>query len=367
MNVLIFSVSIGNGHDQVAHTLSQEFLQKVPSCRVKVKNTLKLLNPLLDKVLLESYMNIIRFYPKAWGALYDRSNSKESLIDINDISSTLFKGRLKKEIDEFKPSVIICTHPFPSAIMANLKSKGKITTPIVTIVTDYNVHISYLNENVDHFVIASEYLSNELIEFGIAPTRILPFGIPIRKEFSMKCDGDEIRQRLKLSSKKTILVMGGGLGLGEISKVVTKTDAMLEDIQIIAVAGKNPKLEKKLRALKLKNDFKVYGFASNIHELMEISDCVISKPGGITSAEILAKKKPLIIFSPLPGQEFENTEFLMNSGTALNTDNLNRIPILVKQLFTSKKRLNCIQEMAEEVARPNAANEVVDYLVKLYN
>ena len=367
MNILIFSVSIGNGHDQVAHTISQEFLDKIPNCRVKVKNTLKLLNPFLDKVLLESYLNIIRFYPKAWGALYDRSNIKDSLIDINDISNTLFKGKLKKEINEFNPSVIICTHAFPSAIMANLKSKGKLNIPIVTVVTDFNVHISYLNEYVDFFVLASEYLSDDLIEFGIKPEKILPFGIPIRKEFSDKLDKDEIRKRLKLSDKKTLLIMGGGLGLGQISKAVTKTDAILDDIQIIAIAGKNPKLEKKLRDLKLKNDFKVYGFVRNIYELMEISDCVITKPGGITSAEILAKKKPLIIFSPLPGHEFENTEFLMNSGTALTTDNISRIPILVKQLFKSKNRLHCIEKMAEEMAKPNATVELVDYLIKLYN
>ncbi len=367
MNVLIFSVSIGNGHDQVAHTISQEFLHRLPHCRVKVKNTLRLLNPVLDKVLLESYMNIIKIYPKAWGALYDRSNSKESLIDINDISNTLFKGRLKKEIDEFKPSVIICTHPFPSSIMANLKSKGRFDIPIVTVITDYNVHVAYLNEHVDHFILANEYLSEDLLEFGIRQDRILPFGIPIRKEFTHGGDPAEIRQRLGLADKRTLLVMGGGLGLGEISNVVKKTDDILDDIQIIAVAGKNSRLERKLKDLKLKNDLKVYGFVNNIHELMEISSCIITKPGGITSAEILAKKKPMIIFSPLPGQEYENTEFLMNAGIAMTTDNLNRIPALVKQLFRSENRIPCMEKMAEEIAKPFAAKDLTEHLIKLYN
>ncbi len=367
MNILLFSVSIGHGHDQVAHTISQEFLSSVPNCRVKVKNTLKMLNPILDKVLLESYMNIIKFYPKAWGALYDRTNTKESFIDINDISSTLFKGKLKKEIESFKPSVIICTHPFPTAIMASLKSKNKIDIPIVSVITDFNVHISYLNDFVDHYIIASENLKYDLIEYGIKEDRILPLGIPIRSIFNLPIDRQEVCDRLGLINKRTILVMGGGLGLGQISKVVLKMDEILENIQIIAVAGRNAKLEKTLKNLNLKNDFKVYGFVNNIHELMEISDCIISKPGGVTSAEILAKQKPLIIFSPLPGHEFENTEFLMNSGTALSTENIDKIPHLVKQLLNSEKRVLCIKEMAIEIAKPFATQSLKEMLLSKYD
>jgi processive 1,2-diacylglycerol beta-glucosyltransferase len=138
------------------------------------------------------------------------------------------------------------------------------------------------------------------------------------------------------------------------------------DVQIIAVAGRNLRLESKLKSLDTINKLVVYGFINNIHELMEVSDCIITKPGGVTTAEILCKQKPLVIFSPLPGQENENAEFLLNSGAAVATSDVNKIPVLINQIFSSQTRLRCFRDMTGELKKPDASAKLVKFLTAKY-
>ncbi|HYE83684.1 MAG TPA: glycosyltransferase [Clostridia bacterium] len=367
MNVLIFSVSIGNGHDQVAHTLRNEFIRQDNSSRIKIINTISYISPILDKVILDGYLNILKFYPKAWGKLYEKTNRLDPIIDINDIANRLMTSKLRKTTVNFDPDVIICTHSFPAAIISSLKQKKRIDCPLITIITDFNIHSSYINENTDYYVIPHEDLTYVMENFGVSRVKVLPLGIPIKREFTEVHKREELLLKLGFEDKNSILVMGGGLGLGEINNIVKAIDNYMDDIQIIAIAGRNHRLESKLKSLSTKNKLVVYGFVNNIHELMEVSDCVITKPGGVSTAEILSREKPLVIFSPLPGQEYENAEFLLNSGAAVATSDVKKIPILIDQIFSSEVRMKCFREMTGILKKPDSAYNIVHFLGDRYS
>ncbi len=366
MNILIFSVSIGNGHDQVAHTLKDAFNRNDPSNNIRIVNTISLISPLLDKVILDSYLNILKLYPKAWGKIYEKTNKLDPIIDINDITNKLTRGRFKKSIFNFKPDAIICTHSFPASIIASLKEKHFVTCPLITIITDYNIHSTYINDFTDYYIIAHESLTHSIMAYGVKEEKILPFGIPIKPEFSEALNHEEIVDKLELKNKKTFLVMGGGLGLGSIIRIVKELDVVLNDVQIIAVAGRNEKLELSLRSIKSLNDLIIYGFIPNMHEVMEVSDFIISKPGGVTCAELLAKEKPLIIFSPLPGQESDNADFLLNYGVAVRASNINKIPYLINNILSLDVKLNCMKTISSFLKKPNSTTEIVDFIIKTY-
>lgn len=367
MNILIFSVSIGNGHDQVAHTLRNEFIRQDKSSRVKIINTISYISPILDKVILDSYLNILKFYPKAWGKLYEKTNRLDPIIDVNDIANKLITSKLRKTTVNFNPDVIICTHSFPAAIISSLKHKRKVQCPLMTVVTDFNIHSSYINEYTDYYIIPHEDLTYIMESFGVTKDKVLPYGIPIKREFTERHDRDKLIAKLGFEDKKSILVMGGGLGLGEINNIVKSIDKYMNDVQIIAIAGRNHRLETKLKSLPTKNKLVVYGFVNNIHELMELSDCIITKPGGVTTAEILSREKPLIIFSPLPGQEYENAEFLLNSGAAVTTSDVYKIPVLIDQILSSKVRINCIKEMTSILKKPDSSYNIVSFILEKYS
>jgi processive 1,2-diacylglycerol beta-glucosyltransferase len=160
--------------------------------------------------------------------------------------------------------------------------------------------------------------------------------------------------------------MGGGLGLGGINNIVKAIDSYMDNIQIIAIAGRNNRLESKLKSLSTRNKLVVYGFVNNIHELMELSDCIITKPGGVSTAEILTKEKPLVIFSPLPGQEYENAEFLLNSGAAVTTSDVRKIPVLIDQIFSSSIRMKRFREMTRILKKPHSTYNIVRFLEDKY-
>lgn len=367
MNILIFSVSIGNGHDQVAHTIRNGFLMDNPNNKVKIINTISLISPLLDKVILDSYLNILKFYPKAWGKIYEKTNKLDPIIDINDITNKITSNRFKKPTLNFEPDIIFCTHSFPASIITNLKEKKIINCPLITIITDFNIHSTYINDYTDFYVIHHESLLYNMEAYGVQKEKVLPFGIPIKMDFSMQLSGEQILNSLGLQNKRTILVMGGGLGLGAINGIVNELDKKLENIQIIAIAGRNEKLEAKLKNLHTVNDLRVYGFINNVHELMEISDCVISKPGGVTCAEILAKQKPLIIFSPLPGQESDNAEFLLNYGVAVTASGITKIPPLVNQMLNFEVKIKSMKKISSYLKKPNATLDLISFVTKTFS
>lgn len=367
MNILIFSVSIGNGHDQVAHTLRDEFIRADDKSRIKIVNTIKFISPILDKVMLDSYLNILKFYPKAWGKIYEKTNKLDPIIDINDITNRLMTSRLHKTINTFIPDAIICTHSFPSSIISNLKQKKIPETPLLSIITDYNIHTSWVNDNTDYYVIPHENLSYVMENYGVINSKILPFGIPIRKEFDERVNLSDVQQRYNLENRKTVLVMGGGLGLGEIYDIVLELDKRLENVQIIAVAGRNNRLEQKLKSMTTRNKLAVFGFVNNIYELMELADCIITKPGGVTTAEVLCKQKPLVIFSPLPGQEYENAEFLLNSGVAVATSEVKKIPVLINQILNFDIRMKSIKDITGYLKKPNATADTVQFITDKYS
>ena len=199
-------------------------------------------------------------------------------------------------------------------------------------------------------------------DYGVNKEKILPFGIPIRKDFGEVLDREELLSKLGFENKKIILVMGGGLGLGKIYNIVKAIDGYMENVQIIAIAGRNDRLESTLKNLSTRNRLYVYGFVNNMHELMEMSDCIITKPGGVSTSEILSKEKPLVIFSPLPGQEYENVEFLLNSGAAVTTSDVKKIPILIDQMFSSEVRMKCRKQLVGLLKKPHSAYNIVQFL-----
>ena len=133
----------------------------------------------------------------------------------------------------------------------------------------------------------------------------------------------EILDAYNLSEDKfTVLFFGGGeFGLGK-----TKTAEIFESfvqeslkskIQIIAIAGKNPKMKANFEEIVSKysinttttnttditNNVKILEFTNQVPELMSISDLVVTKPGGLTTSESLASHLPMLIINPIPGQE----------------------------------------------------------------
>ena len=194
--------------------------------------------------------------------------------------------------------------------------------------------------------------------------RIHTLGIPVSQTFLEKKDRFRLIRELGLKNKLTMLVMGGSLGFGEFRDVFTSLLQCGRDIQVIAVAGYNKKLEKELKVIAggSSKDTRIFGYTDRISDLMDISDLIITKPGGITISEALVKKLPILIMSPIPGQEERNARFLTNTGAAARIFRNEDLDSLFCQVLDNPLRLKHMREMAGYLAKPHASEAIADLI-----
>lgn len=323
MKVLIFSISAGGGHSKAAESLKEYIDLYSSKSTVKVIDTLKYINPIIDKVIIGSYLKTIKITPSLFGKLYDYTESDYGLSIISAKFNEIMTYRLLPLIKDFNPDILIATHPFPTEMLSILKSKHKINRPIISILTDYAPHSFWLHPCIDAYIVSNKYMISEMVSKGIPKNTIYPFGIPVSRDFLTNYSREETLSEINFySDKPTILVMGGSLGIGKITKVYENLLKINEDIQIIVIAGNNKKLYYELLSYRhsLDKDSTSYiiGFTDKVNKYMQASDLLLTKPGGLTITEALVSSIPLALFSPIPGQEEKNAEFLLTNNLAVD-------------------------------------------------
>lgn len=353
VKTLIFSVSIGAGHDVVAQAMAERLLLDVPGSQAEIVDTFQYINSTLHKVMFGSYMETLKFTPKVWGYLYEQAGEGERFIDLGQLLSKLLSPKLVKLLNDYQPDIILTTHAFPSGMLSVVKERGDVKAPVAVFVTDFHVHNFWIHHGVDRYFLPAPDLDYRLLRHGIEPGKIKSVGLPLRSQFAQKIDSAQARSALGMSAQPTVLVTGGGLGLGRIDKIVREllTDSTF---QVVAVAGKNQQLQESLTTYNNPR-LKVFGYVENIAQLIAACDLVISKPGGVTTAEVLAMRKPLIIYTSLPGQEDRNTEYLLNKGAALKIRKLDALLPEIISLWHNPLRLRHMSEMAKELGSPEAS------------
>jgi processive 1,2-diacylglycerol beta-glucosyltransferase len=172
-----------------------------------------------------------------------------------------------------------------------------------------------------------------------------------------------MRRKLGLRAEPpTVLVSAGGFGFMRVDQTVAMLADAVDDVQLVALAGRNVKIEKALRAAAALRPGKIVplGFAGNMHELMAASDFVVSKSGGLTCSECLAMGLPMVIFNPVPGQEERNADYLLENGVALRANSAAHLVYKVRRLLTDAPLLARMKSATHQIARPRAAYDIVE-------
>ncbi|MCD4785553.1 MAG: glycosyltransferase [Candidatus Eremiobacteraeota bacterium] len=361
--ILFLSANAGTGHTIAAKALKKSLRMIDPSVSCEIVNSYKFLNLILEKVMEEGYLHLIRLLPKLYGYFYERKNKKKTIKGLKDWLNRACASNLKKMIDERNPDLIVCTHAFPCGVLSVIKQKYGLDQKILGVVTDFVISPFWLYEETDMYLIATEDLKNNVIERGIDSSRVVTTGIPIDPNFSIEVDKKELRKKLGFdSSLPLILVMGGGLGMSPVTGILRTLKKINTPFQAVIVFGKNIKLKKKvdetlLHLPKFKNRIRTLDYVDNIHEYMKASDLLITKPGGMTTAEAIAVGLPMILTSPIPGQETRNTRYLMDKGVGVRVYREKDLSIEVERLLSNPLEREEMVLKTRELAAPKAAGE----------
>ena len=373
MKVLIFYASYGGGHLNAAKSIDEYIKNNYPDIDTELIDCMKYVNKTIEKITTGAYRQMAKKAPWVWGTIYSTSQ-KGPLAHISSRSNKIMAIKLLKLLREKNPDIIISTHPFSSQMCSYLKRKEKISAKIATIMTDFAPHDQWLvgHDFTDYFFVANDKMQHYLINKKIPEGKIFVSGIPISNRFLKSYNKNEILNEYNLDkNKKTVLFFGGGeYGLGK-----TKTLEILENfitsnenIQIIAISGKNVKLKEEFEKIIDKNNAKsfvrVLGFTNQVPELMSISDLVVTKPGGLTTSESLASHLPMVIINPIPGQEEENAEFLEEKGIAIWLKKSTDTKKAIIDLLSNTEKLAQMKKNTNILAKPDSTKTICDTILK---
>lgn len=366
MKILILTVTAGEGHNSTAKALKCYFDTKNIEC--KVLDTFDHINKALSKMVSEGYDISITKIQKAYAGAYRLAENRSASLgefSPSRLASKILSYRLKSIIDEYNPDVIISTHVFSTIIIDVLKHEQKTRAKTYGIVTDFIFH-PFWEEGLhtDYVFTANQLLEFQAIGKGFRPEKILPYGIPIHPKFANKIPKEEARIQLGIDmNKQTLLLMGGGTGYGNIVKNIKKLDEIPIDFQIIVVCGRNQSLKEEIDEIRTNKRLLNFGFTDKIDIIMDASDLIVSKPGGLTTSEALAKELPMVIVNPIPGQEDRNKNFLLNSGVACAVSATYPLEEAIYNLFKSPQRIEHMVEGMKLIRRPNSTRDICDFIL----
>jgi processive 1,2-diacylglycerol beta-glucosyltransferase len=391
MRILIATITAGGGHLAAASALEEAWRGFRPDDAVERIDLLKFFSPLHRKIHSDGYIQLVERAPELWGLVFAKTDSPKVAQSLNKLKRAFpsnSRHRFERHVKHFKPDVVLCTHYLPVELLgqqrrdkekdghrkhaggihlrdATTRQAPALPGPfVVSIVTDFEAHALWMDSDVDLYCVAAEETKARLVARGASAENIIATGIPIAGKFSGKVDAKAVRKAYGLrDDQRVLLVLSGGFGMGPVAEILEELDKVPKEFQTVVVTGRNEELRRELAAKDRKHPTHVLGFSSNMHELMAVSDLVITKPGGLTSSESLAMGKPLFILNPIPGQEAANSDFLLERGAAAKVNRVEDLPYRVGQLLGSKK-LTEMAVAAKALGRPHAARSVCEEVAK---
>ena len=359
--VLILSASVGSGHVKAAVALERAMRARSDVEEVLCDDSLDHTNLLHRQFYSTLYSKLSTIMPEFLGWWYERSDdpwvADKSRLAI-DLPQALPLINLVKD---FRPDIILCTHFMPAGVISWLIGNGKLDAQLGVVVTDFHFHAFWITRAFNWYFVAQEEDKIHMEALGLPGDRIEVSGIPVDPEFARPVDAGAVLLRHGLKpGRPTLLIAGGALGMSPASAVVRQVLQLDRDFQAIIVCGRNEEMLAEISALVKgrPDDFRVFGYTTEISDFMAAATILLSKPGGMTTAEALARGLPMVILDPIGGQEVRNADVLLECGAALKCTELTLITHKLRLLLDDPEKLQRMSNNARTLGRPNAAADI---------
>ncbi|MDR0477150.1 MAG: hypothetical protein LBH14_04335 [Desulfobulbaceae bacterium] len=372
--IMLLSVSAGAGHVRAAQAL-QACAQMHPAGVSATHLDVMDFVPVTFRTLYtDFYIKLVSHHPAVWSYLYQKTNeaSPRSVNQrIRRAVERLNCRPLLAEIRRQQADAIICTHFLPAELLSRELRMNRIQVPVWVQVTDFDLHSMWIVPGMQGYFAANDEIAWRMCDRGLSADIVHISGIPVMPAFGGPHDRATCAVKSGLDpSKTTFLMMSGGAGLGDLDVLAERLLAIDgADFQLIALAGRNQAMLDALQRLAPAHPGRLFpqGFTDHVERLMACSDLVITKPGGLTTSECLAMGLPMIVISPIPGQEERNADFLLEQGAALKAIDTPALEFRIRSLLRQPKKLDAMRQQSASLGRPHAAQFVLDrVLAQLY-
>ena len=369
--ILLLMADTGGGHRSSAEAVREAMCRRqIADCEVEMVDVLGGYAPFPFNKLDRLYPYMTRFSRVTWEPAYRFTNTPERARLLMRTAWPIAQETARKVLVNRPADLIVSFHPLYNHALLWAKEKEKNNTPMMTVVTDMaTIHAMWCAPGMLRYLVPTSQAARLAAGYGVDHNKIDVTGLPISRRFSELSGRPkrEVRRNLDLDPDlPTVLLMGGGQGMGHMYPVARALASIKMEFQLVIIAGRNPALKLQLQIADWKIPVRIYGFTREIPVLMAASDVLVTKAGPSTVAEALAMGLPTIISSYIPGQEDGNMKTVVRGKAGVYAPKPKQMAQVLREwLIPGNTALIEYAEAARKMGRPEAADNVADIICEL--
>ena len=364
--VLIVTATVGAGHNSVARALLEQFSRTAPDLAVDSLDVMAFVPRLFRAYYAGGFALGMSRFPRGFGLGFRLTNHPQGLRRgllerLRLVEEGLALRGFARHVLAAQSDLIVNTHFLAGPKIARLRAAGRLTCPQVTVVTDVEVHRFWHCEDVEHWFVPSEHSAGPLRRWGVPAERITVSGIPIHPKWSRPADRRQVLADWRLPADKPLVILTGGTEFlcVPVPKIARALLAACPGIHLVVLTGRNKKLLAELAKMpEAPARMTPMGFTDRVHELVEVCSLMLTKPGGVTTAECLAKGTPMVLMRPVPGHEGGNARHFAEQGAAVIARTLGDIVGQATRLLNDPTALSAMADRAWALYRPGTQTVV---------
>jgi processive 1,2-diacylglycerol beta-glucosyltransferase len=365
-DVLILSSAIGSGHMRASAAVVRGVTLLDPERTCSIVDFPHQVSPGIERLLRDAYLESLKLWPAAYGRLYQSSGTDRQGSYMHYIQTAGFRT-LERLISNTGAQALVAPHFYGAGVLGAYKEQNPEMFSAV-VLTDYVPHPIGVPLNLDLYIVADDAAAEVVAKLGVPEERIHPTGIPIDPSFEEQADADLARKEiLNLGDDDLpiVLVMGGGLGGGELKEAVSLLLGASEAMHLAVLCGSNERSRARLESLAERGGHEAtfLAFTDRVRELMAAGSVLVTKPGGMSCTEALASRLPQVLYHPIPGQEEDNAAAIVRYGAGVMVRETPQILGQTLKILTSADYRRTMVEAANAAHRPHSARSAASLIL----
>lgn len=262
---------------------------------------------------------------------------------------------LKKEIEEYKPDLIITVHSMFTKAITKLIKKENLNIPFYVDVIDLvkPPHV-WMDKNADITFVPTEDIRQEYMQKGFDESKLIVAGFPINEKIERRNTPKEINDKINiLLVNPSVYVRKNVKYVKEVSKIKNAT--------INVICGRDEKmyntLLKKQQSGEISKDINIYSFVKNMDEFLANSHILLTKAGPNMMLEGARSGTAIVVTGHIQGQENYNYEYVVKNDFGFKCENPNKIYKLLDEFITSGKLKECLKKVLK--AECNEGTDII--------
>ena len=363
-NIVILFSDTGGGHRASGEAIRDALVAEYGAeAQVTMVDVLKQYSPYPLNRLPAWYPELSR-RRQLWKYGYRLTDGAQRFRLINTLLWPYLPSGTLKFLQDYRADVYVAVHPLYLTPLLN--ALGSPRPPVIMVVTDLvSIHAIWCHPDVDLYIVPTQPARERVISFGVAPAKVRVAGLPVAARFCVPV-GDRAGLRARLgwgNGRPVVLAVGGGDGLGRLGEIAQAIAASGLDCELAVVAGRNQALRASLEAVTWQVPTHVYGFVTEMADLMRAADVLVTKAGPSTLCEAFSAGLPIILYDYLPGQEEGNVSYVVESGAGQLALGSRAVVEALRKWLGPQAQPQALAQAAlnaKRLAQPDAATRIAE-------